>query len=704
MMGKVTSLPVAAADGTAPDWQPLLRAWPDAAWVVALPSLRLLAANPAACRLFGLDEARLLSTRADHLLATPEDLAWWDMAQDDPAQAGDLDSEALLQTADGRTVALHRSIRLLEPAAPDNAAAGRHCLVCARDVTAERQALAVQEDLSAELQATLESTADGILVTDLGGGIRTWNRRFAQLWGMPENLLEARRDDAVQAWMRRVVESPEAYERRLQSLQESTLLACTDRLNLLSGQVLERVVRPWWSRGRPLGRVWSFRDLSERVAADERLDVLARTDALTGLANRRQLAEQVEATVLGMRHDGDAFALLVFDLDRFRHVNDSLGHEVGDRALREVAERLQRVMRAGDLVARIGGDQFATLLGHADAPAAEAAAHRVLAAMAEPWQFDGMAFTLTCSVGIALAPGHGRSADELLRHAESAMRGAKAAGSNGLRFHQQHADGDLRSHMRLDHAMRQALASQRFRLHYQPQVDLATGEVVGAEALIRWRDPALGDVPPGRFIPVAEDTGFIIAIGDWVLENAARQAAAWAAEGRALTVAVNVSALQFHQADFVDRVAGVLAQHALPPQCLELELTESILVRDADEALERLHALARLGLRLSIDDFGTGYSSLGRLKTCPIHRLKIDRSFIRGLPADTRDAALVRAIVQMGEALGLNVVAEGVETEPQRRFLQEVGCHDFQGFLFAPAMDAVSFGHRFPVPGPVPQG
>ncbi|MCB1996438.1 MAG: sensor domain-containing diguanylate cyclase, partial [Rhodoferax sp.] len=467
-MGKVTSLPVAAADGTAPDWQPLLRAWPDAAWVVALPSLRLLAANPAACRLFGLDEARLLSTRADHLLATPEDLAWWDMAQDDPAQAGDLDSEALLQTADGRTVALHRSIRLLEPAAPDNVAAGRHCLVCARDVTAERQALAVQEDLSAELQATLESTADGILVTDLGGGIRTWNRRFAQLWGMPENLLEARRDDAVQAWMRRVVESPEAYERRLQSLQESTLLACTDRLNLLSGQVLERVVRPWWSRGRPLGRVWSFRDLSERVAADERLDVLARTDALTGLANRRQLAEQVEATVLGMRHDGDAFALLVFDLDRFRHVNDSLGHEVGDRALREVAERLQRVMRAGDLVARIGGDQFATLLGHADAPAAEAAAHRVLAAMAEPWQFDGMAFTLTCSVGIALAPGHGRSADELLRHAESAMRGAKAAGSNGLRFHQQHADGDLRSHMRLDHAMRQALASQRFRLHYQP--------------------------------------------------------------------------------------------------------------------------------------------------------------------------------------------------------------------------------------------
>ncbi|MCP5271664.1 MAG: EAL domain-containing protein [Burkholderiaceae bacterium] len=694
-MGQVQNLPLqpGALPADATSWQLLLQALPDPAWVVALPSLRLLGANAAAGRLFGLAQPQLLGTRADHLLATPEDMAWWDLARTDLAAAGPLDSEALLQAADGRTVVLHRTVH------PLTAAASGPCIVIARDLTAERQALAAQEDLAAELQATLEATADGILVTDLGGGIRAFNRRFAQLWGMPETLLEARRDEAVQAWMRRVVEGPEAYERRLQALQDSTLLASTDRLTLLSGQVLERVVRPLWSRGRPLGRVWSFRDLSERMAADERLDVLARTDALTGLANRRQLAEQVAATALAMRHDGDAFALLVFDLDRFRHVNDSLGHEIGDRALREVAVRLQRVMRAGDVVARIGGDQFATLLRHADAPAAEAAAHRVLAAMAEPWQFDGMAFTLTCSVGIALAPGHGRNADELLRHAESAMRGAKSSGSNGLRFHQQHAEGDLRSHMRLDHAMRQALASQRFRLHYQPQVDLATGEVVGAEALIRWRDPALGEVPPGRFIPVAEDTGFIIAIGDWVLEQAARQAAAWAAEGRALTVAVNVSALQFRQADFVERVASVLDQHALPPQRLELELTESILVRDADEALERLRALANLGVRLSIDDFGTGYSSLGRLKSCPIHRLKIDRSFIRGLPDDARDAALVRAIVQMGQALGLNVVAEGVETEPQRRFLREIGCHDFQGFLFAPGMDAVSFGRRFPAAG-----
>ena len=694
-MGSVQSLVIAPQpmEPVVAAWQALLQASPEAAWIVALPSLRVVAANGAAEALLGLDAARLRNTRADHLLATPEDLAYWDSAHDDPRAAGALDSQTLLHVPDGRVLHLHRNIRPL--AAPD-ASLAHFCLVTIHDITAEQGALSTQEDLATELQATLESTADGILVTDVSGGIRSFNRRFAQLWGMPDVLLENHRDEAVQAWMRRVVDDPQAYERRLLVLQESTLLTATERLTLLSGQVLERVVRPLWSRGRPLGRVWSFRDLSERLAADERLNTLSRTDALTGLANRRQLAEHVEATALGMQHAGDVFALLVLDLDRFRHVNDSLGHEAGDRALREVAARLQRVMRAGTLVARIGGDQFASVLHHADAPAAESAANRVLAAMAEPWQFDGLAFTLTCSVGIALAPGHGRSADELLRHAESAMRSAKSAGSNNLRFHQQRADGDLRSHMQLDHAMRQALASHRFRLHYQPQIDLASGEVVGAEALIRWRDPELGEVPPGRFIPVAEDTGFIIAIGDWVLEQATRQAAAWAAEGRTLTVAVNVSALQFRQNGFVDRVADVLRAHALPAQRLELELTESILVRDADEALQRLQALAALGVRLSIDDFGTGYSSLSYLKRCPIQRLKIDRSFIRGLPADASDAALVRAIVQMAQAMQLQVVAEGVETEPQRAFLLAAGCDEFQGFLFAPALDALSFSRRFP--------
>jgi EAL domain-containing protein (putative c-di-GMP-specific phosphodiesterase class I) len=252
----------------------------------------------------------------------------------------------------------------------------------------------------------------------------------------------------------------------------------------------------------------------------------------------------------------------------------------------------------------------------------------------------------------------------------------------------------MRQRMRIDHAMRQALASQRFRLHYQPQIALRSGRVIGAEALIRWRDPELGEIAPGQFIPVAEETGFIIAIGDWVLEQAVRQAAQWRDEGMAMPISVNVSALQFQQTDFNARVATVLREHSLPGELLELELTESVLVQDANEALARLSQLSQLGVRLAIDDFGTGYSSLAYLKRFPIDRLKIDRSFITGVPAGDSDCAIVRAIVQMAQALDMTVIAEGVETEPQRAFLHEVGCDEFQGFLFAPALDALSFEAR----------
>jgi EAL domain-containing protein (putative c-di-GMP-specific phosphodiesterase class I) len=318
----------------------------------------------------------------------------------------------------------------------------------------------------------------------------------------------------------------------------------------------------------------------------------------------------------------------------------------------------------------------------------------MLHVVAQPWSLEGATFTLTCSIGIALAPSHGRSADELARHAESAMRAVKHSGRANVRLHQVRAEVDRRSHMMLDHAMRQALVSGRFRLAYQPQVSLTDGRIVGAEALLRWRDPELGDVSPGRFIPVAEETGFIVAIGDWVLAQAVRQAALWQQRGVAVPVAVNVSALQFHQTQFVERVASVLAVSALPPHLLELELTESILVHDADEALARLRALKRLGVLLSIDDFGTGYSSLAYLKRFPISKLKIDRSFVQGLPGDDTDAGIVRAILQMSRALDVRVIAEGVESEQQREFLVHEGCTEMQGFLYAPALDPLSFEER----------
>jgi diguanylate cyclase (GGDEF)-like protein len=676
-------------------WDALVEALPDAAWIVALPSRAVVAVNETATRWLGRPREALLAARADQLLATPEDLAHWDETAAGRADA--LDSETLLMTADGRALHVRRSIRPL--AAPGGSHAA-HALVCLQDLSSMREAQARCDDALAELQATLEATADGILVTDLAGRVRGFNRRFAEIWRLPEELTQARCDESVHDWMRRSVHDPAGYRRRLQTLEEATLLCASERLQLLSGQVLERVARPLWSRGRPLGRVYSFRDLTDQLRSDERIQALVRSDPLTDLPNRRHLSERLTEAALAMRHEGDGFALLLVDLDRFRRVNDSLGHALGDRVLRETAERIRHCLRQGDELARVGGDQFALLLRHADAAAAEAAAQRVLEAVAQPWDSGGLPFTLTCSVGIALCPAHGRQPDELLGRAEAAVRGAKLAGSNGLRFHQQQAGLDLREHMQLDHSMRQALASNRFRLHYQPQVALDSGRIVGAEALIRWRDPALGEVSPGRFIAVAEDTGFITAIGDWVLAQAARQAAEWDRAGLCVPIAVNVSALQFRQPQFVDRVAAALRDHQLPPQRLELELTESVLVHDADETLLRLQALARLGVQLSIDDFGTGYSSLAYLKRFPIDRLKIDRSFVQGLPDDENDAAIVRAIVQMARALGKQVVAEGVETMPQRDFLVQAGCDQFQGFLFAPALDALSFARRLQPPPP----
>jgi diguanylate cyclase (GGDEF)-like protein/PAS domain S-box-containing protein len=681
--------PPATCDQAHSAWAALLEGLPHAAWLVAVADQRVVAANDAACALFGCTHQALIGESALMLAASPEDMAYWDACA--AGDAGPLLSDTVVATPDGRELHASRSIRLIG-AAED--APATHALVMLRDRNAEARAERERESLVAELQATLESTADGILVTDLQGGIRAFNRRFAQIWGLSPELLQRHDDAAVHAWLASCVVDAADYKRRLQTLSQAALLHATDRLRLHSGQIIERVTRPLHGDGEAQGRVWSFRDLTERIAADQRIEALTFTDALTGLPNRRRLASRFAELAGQSRASGNSFALLVIDLDRFRQINDSLGHDVGDRVLLDIGQRMQGCLRDQDMLARIGGDQFAVILSQADAQAAEVSARRLLNVVAQPCSVEGAQFTLTCSIGMALCPSHGTSIDDLVRHAEAAMREVKQGGRANVRLHQVRAEVDRRSNMRLDHAMRQALVSNRFRLHYQPQVRMSDGAIVGAEALLRWRDPELGEVPPGRFIPVAEDSGFIVALGDWVLSQAVRQAALWQQRGHSVPMAINVSALQFQQSHFVDRVASVLSMSSLPPHLLELELTESILVHDAADALLRLGALSKLGVRLSIDDFGTGYSSLAYLKRFPIHKLKIDRSFVSGLPEDDSDAGIVRAILQMAQALGMSVIAEGVETAAQHQFLLDAGCDQFQGYYCAPALDSMSFEQR----------
>jgi len=670
----------------------LLEGLPDAAWMVELLSMRVTAINAQACSLLGRPRDELVGQPAQALAASPEDLAWWDAAAQ--GELNHLHSDTLVVTSGGMHIHVTRSIRAVFGVGTDGDTA-THALVVLSDRSEAQRAEVQRESLLAELQATLEATADGILVTDLNGRVRAFNRRFAQLWSLPMSMLEQHDDAGVHDWMRRSVVDPDAYGQRLGALDQSSMVTASDRLNLHGGLVLERVTRPLFQSGRPQGRVWSYRDLTERLAAEERIEALSLSDLLTGLLNRRALAAAVVDAAAALQSGEQGFAILVLDLDRFRHINDSLGQATGDKVLQEVARRVQGCLRQLDVLARLGADQFVALIALSEVAAAESAARRILNVVAQPCNLEGTPFTMTCSIGVALAPSHGTSLDDLLRHAESAMRAVKLAGRANFRVYQARAEGDRRLQMKLDHAMRQALVSGRFRLHYQPQVSMTDGRIVGAEALLRWRDPELGEVSPASFIPVAEASGFIIAIGDWVLSQAVRQAVLWHQRGFSMPIAVNVSALQFQQANFVDRVASVLADSGLPPSLLELELTESILVHDADEALARLGALSRLGLQLAIDDFGTGYSSLSYLKRFPIGKLKIDRSFVKGLPGDGSDAGIVMAILQMAQAMKMKVVAEGVETEAQRHFLQSAGCDDFQGFLYAPALDSLSFEQRF---------
>ena len=465
--------------------------------------------------------------------------------------------------------------------------------------------------------------------------------------------------------------------------------------------------------GTFLGYRGVSRDVTQALLAEQKMQELARYDSLTGLPNRNMFLGELDRTIARAHRQGGEFAVCFIDLDRFKTINDTLGHDAGDELLKVMAERLRAAVRKSDLVARLGGDEFVVLLEGGPAADLAGVADKLLAAIGEQVTINGCHFLVTGSIGVGLYPANGDDAATLLKHADAAMYLAKESGKNNVQFYTEELAGMATRQFELESALRLALVREELVLHYQPKVDVTSGHIVGLEALVRWHHPQRGLVPPGEFIPLAEERGLIVPIGRWVVATACRQIRAWRDAGLATPpVAVNLSARQFADNRLIDDFAAAMRESGVDPADLEIELTESVLVADPERANEVLRRLHTMGVRIAIDDFGTGYSSLSYLKRFPAQTVKIDRSFIRGLPTDHDDTAITQAVIAMAHSLGLRVVAEGVETADQLGLLQRLHCDEVQGYLLgrpAPAGEIavrLQFGAvpASAVPAPVPAG
>ncbi len=565
-------------------------------------------------------------------------------------------------------------------------------LVAAYDLTERKRA---EEQLlfkTALLEAQTETTIEGILVVDESDRIILANKQFGLHFGVPSKLIIGRDDRLVLKHVTDRVDDPDAFLERIKYLYIHPDEKSRDEFKLKNGKTFDRYSAPLVdSNGRHRGRIWYFRDITDRINAEERIQFLAYYDALTGLPNRTLLKDRLLKALAGARRKSDKVALLSLDLDRFKLVNDSLGHPIGDLLLKDVAERIKGCTREQDTVAKVNGDEFVIVLnGVKDEAEAAIAATRITEKLAGRFVVQGHSLSTSCSVGISMFPDHSEDCDSLIRYADQAMYRAKENGRNRFQFFKQDMNIRVMERLSLENDLRLALEREEFFLLYQPQMGIASGEVTGFEALIRWQHPKLGLVPPNEFIAIAENSGLILPIGEWVLRTACAQARKWHRDGLlAVPVAVNVSAVQFRQEGFCQLIRRVLLETGLPPQFLELELTESLLLSNADVMFTVLQELKEMGLRLAIDDFGTGYSSLSYLKQFRVNKLKIDRSFIRDIAMHSDDAAITTAIISLAKSLNLKVIAEGVETEAQMSFLREHHCDEIQGYYFSKPITAV---------------
>ncbi|PKO49372.1 MAG: diguanylate cyclase [Betaproteobacteria bacterium HGW-Betaproteobacteria-4] len=546
-------------------------------------------------------------------------------------------------------------------------------------------------------QVTLNSIGDAVLTTNLPGNVTYLNLVAEKMTGWSsENAIGRPLSEVfriVDGTTRLEAPNPAQLairENRTVGLAANSILLRRDGIE----SPIEDSAAPIHNRdGQVAGAVIVFHDVSESHAMALKMAHLAQHDFLTGLPNRMLLTERLSRAIGQARRHSKRVALMFIDLDYFKHINDSLGHAVGDLLLQTAAERLKLCIRDTDTVCRQGGDEFVILLTEVEhtqdaAPVAE----KILATFAEPCLIGGHELHVTLSIGISIYPDDGLDADGVMKSADTAMYHAKANGRNNYQFFT--TEMNIRAVRRLfvEGNLRRALKQGEFQLYYQPKIDLATGLMIGSEALIRWQDPEHGLVYPKQFVQIAEESGLIVPIGSWVLREACRQVCAWQDSGLlAVPVSVNISAVEFRHKGFLEGVATILKETGMLPSFLELELTESILMQDAESSASVLESLKAMGMQLAIDDFGTGYSSLSYLKRFPINTLKIDQSFVQDIDIDVDDASIVSAMIGMGKSLKQRVIAEGVETESQLAFLRKLQCDEGQGFLFGHPLPADEF-------------
>jgi diguanylate cyclase (GGDEF)-like protein/PAS domain S-box-containing protein len=579
-----------------------------------------------------------------------------------------------------------RASAILLPAVDGHAP---YLAVQAIDITDIKTAKQELQFANTLLRTQMDASPDGILVVDENAKVISYNERFARMLNIPLDLLQAEDDAPVLAAATAAMKNPAAFLARVRYLYEHPDETSHDELETIDGRSIERHTQALRTpAGLYLGRVWFFRDITERKKTEAQILRMARSDALTGLPNRLVFMEGIERAIAAVQNDGKTFALLYIDLDRFKDVNDTLGHPAGDELLIAVAGRLQSNLRSHDLVARFGGDEFAMIVTDIDDAAdAAAVAEGLIGAMHAPFRIKGYELRSSVSIGIALF-GSGRpNAETLLARADIALYRAKSEGAGGYQFHTDAMDREIRTRVMLGSELREGINAGQLFLVYQPQVEIATGRITGVEALVRWRHPTRGVLGPDLFIPIAEKSGLIVDLGHWVMQTACAQAKQWLDAGIQLdALAVNLSGVQFKRAYELEKQIGmVLAATDMPARRLELELTETVLMTTSIDHSDVLNRLRQAGIRFAIDDFGVGYSSLDYLRRFPVDRIKIAGVFVAQITAEAGSAAIVKATLGLARELGIRVIAEGIETVEQLNLLRSWGCLEAQGDYFGKA-------------------